>query len=350
MTISHIRIEEKSFPLKVPFITSLRRVDCIEAIHLILETDDGIHAVGAAAPLKAITGEDRESIIKGIHRLYGNFLNRPLNSAEEELDLLQELTEIGPGPKGAMDMALHDLYSRAEGLPLYTYLGGKSGSIISDLTISLNNADQMVLDSRKAEAEGFQTLKIKLGGSLEDDLNRFRKISHAVGCNLRIDANQGWSIEESLAFMDRCEKEKLSIDLLEQPLIAEDLKGMAYIRKRINCPLAADESVFTLDDAKRIIDCEGADIINVKLLKCGGISQAKRILNLAESEGLECMMGCMMESPIGISAALHLTAASPVISYYDLDVPYLLNEIPQNYGFRNQGIKLSVTETAGLYD
>lgn len=348
MKIKQIRIEEKSFLLKVPFVTALRRVEKLEALHLVIETDDGLRGTGAAAEVKAITGEDKASLLQGFRKLQDFYTGHSLNRIENELQYISSWTDIGPGPKGAMDIALHDLYSQKEGLPLYSFLGGKPGSIISDLTISLNDKKVMVRDALQAEADGFEILKIKLGADWEDDIQRFREVSQSVGCRLRIDANQGWSVKESLAFTDICNKENLPIDLLEQPVKADDIEGMAFIKERINCPLAADETVFTAEDALRVIDKNAADIINVKLLKCGGIHQAQKILKAAESAGLLCMMGCMMESPVGIAAALHLTAASPVIQYFDLDVPYLLKDIPENYGFKSRGIGLYTKDRPGL--
>ena len=206
----------------------------------------------------------------------------------------------------------------------------------------------MVQDARNAEKGGIEILKIKLGADWEEDFDRFRAISEGVNCRLRIDANQGWSVKDTLRFMDRCDRKNLNVDLLEQPVRAEDLKGMALIRSRISCPLAADESVFSPVDALRVIEKNSADIINIKLLKCGGIYQARKIAALAECDGLGGMIGCMMESPAGIAAALHFAAATPSICYFDLDLPLLLKEIPTGYGMVCDGPRLQPSEAPGL--
>jgi len=227
-------------------------------------------------------------------------------------------------------------------------MGGGVRTLVTDQTISLRDRESMVRDARDAEAAGIETLKIKLGDNGEADFDRFRDISRAVGCRLRIDANQGWSVKDTLRFMDRCEGEQIPVDLLEQPVRGEDLKGMAFIRERIPCPLAADESVFSPADALGLIDAGAGDIINIKLMKCGGIYQARKIIALADAAGLECMIGCMMESPAGIAAAVHLAAASPSVRYLDLDVPLLLKEIPDGYGLVSRGQELSPADRPGL--
>jgi L-alanine-DL-glutamate epimerase-like enolase superfamily enzyme len=349
MKISRISIQDEFFPLKNPFITALRRVDTLHALHVIVETDTGLKAVGSMSPIKAITGETAESLRAGIKHLSTILIGQSLENLNEILYEIESLQT--PGPLAAIDMALYDLYSQSSGLPLYKLLGGTNKSIISDLTISLRDPKLMVQDALDAVSRGFKTLKIKLGDTLENDIIRFRALSQAVDCSLRIDANQGWSLNDTLKFMDICDHEELKVDLLEQPVPGSDYKGMSMIRKRISCPLAADESVFTPQDALKVIENESADIINIKLLKCGGIYQARKIAGIASSAGIECMIGCMMESPIGIAAALHLASASPEIRYFDLDVPYLLKDPVSGFGLKCTGNILTVSDRPGfLYE
>ncbi len=348
MKITSITLHESAFPLQKPFVTALRRVDSVQVFHLIIETDEGICGTGAASPTEAITGETVKTIKEGT-AIFDNLLKG------RELDdlngLLEEVQTAVPGyiaAKAAVDMALYDLFSGKSNLPLCRFLGGSPSGIETDLTISLREKNQMVADALEAEKRGFHTLKIKLGDEWSRDVDRFQGIAEAVSCRLRIDANQGWSVEDTLRFMDRLERTGREIDLLEQPVKADDLKGMAAIRERISCPLAADESVFSPRDALRVIDAGAADIINIKLLKSGGIRQAGKIAALIDTAGLTGMIGCMMESPVGIAAALHFAAANPVIRYYDLDVPLLLKEIPEGYGLSCSGIRIAPRDYPGL--
>jgi len=348
MKITGFSINKVSFPLKTPFITALRRVDTMEALHLRIDTAEGLLGWGAASPVKAITGDTTETIIDGIKVIFDSLVGRPFGTMDEILSQVQNTSAESPGARGAVDMALYDIYSKQQNEPICRIMGGEPKKMVCDLTISLGPVEKMVRDARKAAEAGFNTLKIKLGDNGIDDFNRFYQISQAVDCHLRVDANQGWSVEETLRYVDSCDRTGLVIDLLEQPVLASDIEGMRDIRRQIEIPLAADEAVFSPQDAERLIKNEGADIINIKLLKSGGLFQAAKIASLAESAGLECMVGCMMESPIGIAAALNFAAATPVVNYYDLDVPYLLRDDPEGYGFRCEGTSLTPLDSPGL--
>jgi len=350
MKIISIRIQEEYFPLRNPFVTALRKVETLHALHVIVETDTGLTGVGSASPVKAITGETAESLKAGIEILASRLIGKSLDDLNGILNELGKMVSIGPGSRASLDMAIHDLFAQSVQTPLYRLLGGYRKRISSDLTISLRSPEQMVLDSVSAVERGFGILKIKLGEDGEKDFIRFKEISHAVNCPLRIDANQGWTVDETLCFMEKCNREGLVVDLLEQPVPRNDLQGMAFIRQRIDCPLAADESVFSSQDALRLAECGGADIVNIKLLKCGGIYEAKKIISIVSSAGLDCMIGCMMESPIGIAAALHLASASPEIRYFDLDLPFLLQEIPREFGVVSEETTLLPSEKAGFYN
>jgi L-alanine-DL-glutamate epimerase-like enolase superfamily enzyme len=348
MRISEILIRETTFPLKVPFITALRRVDQVQVLHVSIETEGGTRGLGAASPTAAITGETASSIREAV-RLVGDSLKG--KDTDDLNALLEQVSHSLPGntsARAALDMALHDLVSRELNLPLTRFLGGGFREMVTDLTISLRDKELMVKDALDAERAGLGVLKIKLGREPEEDFFRFKAVSEAVSCRLRIDANQGWSVKDTLRFMDRCDRENLKVDLLEQPVRADDLQGMAFIRSRILCPLAADEAVFSPVDALRVIEAGSADIINIKLLKSGGIYQARKIAALAESAGLEGMIGCMMESPVGIAAAVHFAAATPGIRYFDLDVPLLLRDFSSDYGIVCEGPRMRPSKIPGL--
>jgi len=348
MRISQILIKETAFPLKVPFITAIRMVDQVQVLHVSIETEAGIRGLGAASPTAAITGETASSIREAVCLIGDGLIGRETGDLNALLDQVGRSLPGNTSARAALDMALHDLVSREMNLPLTRLLGGGFREMTTDLTISLRDKELMVKDAVDAERAGLGVLKIKLGREWEEDFRRFKAVSGAVSCLLRIDANQGWSVKETLRFMDRCDRDNLEVDLLEQPVRADDLQGMAFIRSRILCPLAADEAVFSPSDALRVIETGSADIINIKLLKSGGIYQARKIAALAESAGLEGMIGCMMESPVGIAAAVHFAAATPWIRYFDLDVPLLLRDFSSDYGIVCEGPQIQPSETPGL--
>ena len=199
-----------------------------------------------------------------------------------------------------------------------------------DLTLSVNDPDTMAADARAAVSRGFRVLKVKVGRGGAEDVERVRRVREAAGpaAVLRIDANQGWTPEEAVRTVGMMEDAGLGIELVEQPVSCHDFKGMQYVTAHTVTPVLADESVFSPEDAARIIEERGADLVNIKLMKTGGIYQAEKICDLAEQSGVACMMGCMLESAISVSGAAHLAAARSVITMCDLDGPGLCAENP----------------------
>ena len=252
--------------------------------------------------------------------------------------------------KAAVDMAIYDLYAKSLGVPLYKALGGASDTVETDLTISVDTVDKMVADSLAATAQGYRILKIKVGKEGMADVERIRAIRNAVGPEiaLRVDANQGWSAKEAVRIIGRLEDLGIGIDLVEQPVGAHDLAGMQYVTQHTYTPILADESVFSAEDAIRIIQMGAADLINIKLMKTGGIYEALKICSIAEIYGVECMMGCMLESKIAVSAAAHLTAAKSVITRADLDGPGLCKIDPYTGGPIYENALIHMTDAPGI--
>ena len=157
------------------------------------------------------------------------------------------------------------------------------------------------------------------------DVERIEEIRKAVGPKiaLRVDANQGWSAKEAVRIIRAMEDKNLDIDLVEQPVNAHDLMGMKLVTGAVYTPILADESVFSAEDAVTIIRERAADLINIKLMKTGGIWGALKICSIAETFGVECMIGCMLESKLAVTAGAHLAAAKSIITRADLDGPSL---------------------------
>jgi len=251
--------------------------------------------------------------------------------------------------KAAVDMAVYDLFAKSCGKPLYKILGGGRGEIETDLTISVNGVEEMVVDSLKAVSQGFRILKIKVGKESKKDVERIQAIRQAVGpdIKLRIDANQGWSAKEAVKIIRTLEEMGIGMDLVEQPVNAHDFEGMKFVTSQVYTPILADESVFSPEDAIRIIRERAADLINIKLMKTGGIHEALKICAIAESFGMECMIGCMLESKIAVSAAAHLAAGRGIITRADLDGPSLCREDPYIGGPVFDGPKIVMNEDPG---
>lgn len=165
---------------------------------------------------------------------------------------------------------------------------------------------------------------------------------------IRLDANQGWQAKEAVRAIRLMEELDLGIELIEQPVIAHDLEGLKYVTENTETPIMADESVFSVYDAKRVLDMGAADLINIKLMKTGGIHQAIKIATLAEAFGVKCMVGSMIETKIGITAAAHFAASHPNIAHYDLDAPLMLIGDIANGGISYKNNQIQLGNAAGL--
>jgi o-succinylbenzoate synthase len=331
MKITDIKIGFVSIPLKTPFKTALRTVNSVDDVIIKIETDTGNVGYGEAPPTGVITGDTRGAIIGAINdHIRKNLVGRKIENFEEIMDILDNSVVKNTSAKAAVDIALYDLYGQMYNAPIYKILGGYSKEIITDITISVNDPEEMAKDSIDAVTRGYRTLKIKVGKNPKLDIERIKAIRDAVGydVDLRIDANQGWKPKEAIKILRNMEDAGFNIEFVEQPVIADDLEGLKLVTDNINIPVLADESVFSPKDAIRIIQMRAADFINIKLMKTGGIKNALKICSVAEIYGVECMIGCMLESKISVTAAAHLAGAKSIITKIDLDGPVLCKEDP----------------------
>jgi o-succinylbenzoate synthase len=335
--------------LKRPFITALRTALEIENIIVKITTDSGITGYGEAAPTPAITGETKGSIIEAIEKyIKPGILGMDIEYFEDIIKSIHGSILYNNSAKAACDIALYDILAKYYKVPLYRLLGGTKKSIETDITISLSDVDTMVKNSLAAVGEGFNILKIKVGEGYKKDVERVKAIREAVGKNitLRLDANQGWQPKEAIAAITKLAE--YDIELVEQPVKAYDLEGLKEVTQNVPVPIMVDEGLFSPFDAFKIISMKAANIINIKLMKSGGIYNALKINEIAESEGIECMIGSMMESKISVTAAAHLAAAKSNITRYDLDAPYLLGTNSVRGGILYRGSEISFSESPGL--
>lgn len=356
MKITDIALGTVSIPLITPFKTSLRTVDRIQDLVVRVTLDTGETGYGEAPPTAVITGETLPSMEAAIRDyLAPAVLGLDPSDRDALFARLDRAMAKNTSAKAALDIAIHDAAARAMGLPLFRFLGQKAPEQVrteleTDLTISVNPPETMAADTRAAVARGFTILKVKVGKGGAEDVKRVRAVRQAAGENtvLRIDANQGWTPEEAVRTISMIEDAGLNIELVEQPVSCHDFKGMQYVTAHTKTPILADESVFTPEDAARIIEEHGADWINIKLMKTGGIYPAEKICDMAERAGVKCMMGCMLESAISVSGGAHLAAARSVVGLCDLDGPSLCAENPYEGGpvYREQ--KIFLPETPGI--
>lgn len=252
--------------------------------------------------------------------------------------------------KAAVDMALYDLFTQEKGIPLYKYLGGYRDKVETDITISINEPEEMAADAVEVVQQGFSALKLKVGIDSEKDIQRVKAIRDAVGndMKIRLDANQGWEVDEAINTIRKIEELGFDVELVEQPVKARDFEGMKKVKDSVNTIIMADESCFSPEDARRLLEMKAADVLNIKLMKCGGIYKALQIIEIAEEFGVECMLGCMVESKISLTAAAHLAAAKKTITRVDLDAAILLKEDPVIGGFNKDIPWFSLSDAPGL--
>ena len=289
-------------------------------------TDYDVFGWGESSPSERVTDETVETVIKAIDKIAPKLIGACPLRIEQDVEVMDSVVNGNPAAKAAIDIALHDILGKTSRKPLFTLMGGYRTEVLTDITLSIKSPKEMANDSIKAVKKGFKALKVKLGVNPTEDVKRIRLIREAIGGDLqiRIDANQGWTPKQAIEVLNKIEK--FNIQFAEQPVPAEDIKGLIKVRKDSPIPIMADESVHSPEDALRLIQAEAVDLINIKLMKSGGILKAGKIAAIAEAAGLPCMIGCMGESEIGIAAGAHLAAAIKNIQYADLDSDLLLKD------------------------
>ena len=351
MKIQQIQIGKVSIPLKKPFKTALRQVNSAEDIIVKVIADSGETGFGNAPPTAVITGDSQDSIIAAIRDTLGpKIIGMDVENLEEILSTLDAGMLHNHSAKAALDIAVHDLFGKRFGMPLYKYFGGYCNRMETDLTISLNGPEEMVRDAKEAVSEGYAAIKIKVGNEPALDIKRVQAIRAAVGpaVKIRLDANQGWSAKEAVRTIRKFEEEGLDIELVEQPVKAHDFEGLKYVTERVETDIMADESAFGPFEVFRLLSMRACDMINIKLMKAGGLHNAVKIANFAETVGVQCMMGCMLESKVGITAAASLAAGKKIVTRADLDAAVLLAEDPVVGGVSFQQNQLLISEEPGL--
>ena len=351
MKITDIRLGIISVPLRVPFKTALRSVNSVEDVVVEIHTDTGAVGYGDAPPTGVITGDTTGAIIGAINdHVKKTLIGREIDEFEDLMIALQNCIVKNTSAKAAVDMALWDLYGQLYKIPVYKLMGGAKKSITTDITISVNDPDEMVRDSLNAIERGYDCLKVKVGKEPEKDIARLSAIRQAVPVEtlIRIDANQGWTPKEAVRILNGMQEKGLDIEFVEQPVKAHDFEGMKYVTERSYVPVLADESVFSPQDALKIMQMGAADLVNIKLMKCGGLYNALKIASAAEVYGVECMIGCMLEAKISVNAAVHLACAKQIITKVDLDGPVLCSEDPVIGGAVFNEQLITVSDEPGL--
>ena len=351
MKIKEIEIKTITMPYDIPMTIALGVEEGAVEVLVRITTDDGLCGFGEASPFEPVTGESVRTVIAALEQFRPALIGMEATDLEGVHAVMDRMLAYNSSAKCAIDIALYDIIGKAAGLPLYKLLGGSVPSAESDITLGIDDPKEMAKLAKKYAEQGYRIIKVKTGINPEEDLEAVRLIREAVGPNvhLRIDANQGYDLCTAYRVLE--EMKALGVEEAEQPLPWWNVDGMAELRRQLHgIKLMADESVHDLHDAMRVIKAGAADVINIKLMKSGGIYPALKICAAAEAAGIPCMVGCMDDSKIALTAALSLVVARNNIKDADLD-SYLFYKDPEmgmKGGFTRDGAMYTLTDRPGL--
>jgi len=350
MTIQQIELYRIFIPLKEPFITSLGRDDNAENVLVKIMTKEGITGFGECSPYMPINGESADTCL-AVGRNFGKLLKGkdPLD-IEGAIQMMDRMIYGNSSIKSAFDMALYDISAQHADKPLYEYIGGRNNkTIITDYTVSIGEIDKMAADAVRIKEWGYPAIKIKLGKDGKKDVERIKAIRAAVGNEipLRIDANQGWSVEEAITTLQALSK--YTIQHCEEPIPRWAFLELPRVKKESPIPIMADECCGDEHDAERLIRIGACDYMNLKLGKSGGIYKGLKMVRMAEAAGIHLQVGAFMESRVAMTAFAHFALCSPSIEHYDFDTALMFSEDPVTGGitYEKNGV-VKVPEKPGL--
>ena len=319
LKITDVEIFLFDIPLTSPFRIAIGEVKAANDLLVRVRTDQGVVGLGEACPFPPITGETQATNAAAARSIRDMLIGKDPLAIDALLREIGPLVHSNPSAVAAFDMAFHDILGQVAGLPLFRLLGGTKTSFETDITTSLDTTENMIAESRKYADMGYRTLKVKVGLDPDEDSARLSAIRDAVGPKvlIRIDANQGWTVPQAVYALRKMAP--LDVEFCEQPVLASDTAGLRAVRSQSPIAVMADEALFLPADAIKLIRAEACDTFNIKLMKAGGLLNAIRIAHIADAANMRCMVGCMLESKLALTAAAHIVASQANIVYADLD-------------------------------
>ena len=333
--IKEVKVWEADLGNTKPYTIAFKTVDQVRNAFVEITLENGITGLGSGNPSEYVVGESFAQCLQALQEENIEFLiGRDIREFNQVAFEVWEKFPKNPSARAALDIALYDAFTKNLGVPLVRFLGQKIESLPTSNTIGIKNVDETIREAQDFIQRGFKILKVKLGKDLEEDIERLVKLREILGNKIiiRIDANQGYSKEQTIDFYKRTKH--LEIELIEQPLPARSVSEMKSLPNEIKALIAADESLLTPSDALNLVTPPGASgIFNIKLMKCGGVSQALKIADIAHQKNVDLFWGCNDESIVSITAALHAAFACANTKYIDLDGSLDLGNDVVNGGF-----------------
>lgn len=349
MRITEAQAIPVELQLKEPFAIANETIETAHNVFIRLETDTGIVGWGCATP-DTVTAETKDTVLRNFEvakRLV-------VGCDPTRINLLNFTVESNlsgnPSLKAGINMAFYDILGKKAEMPLYRLLGGYRQKIETSVTIGIDSTEAMTKKAKQIVASGFKCLKIKCGIKVYEDVKNIIAIKEAVGPNikLRLDANEGYSVEDALKLIEILDKNGVDIEILEQPTKAAFLYSLKDVTAQCPVPIMADETALSLTDNVKLVKLEIADMINIKLMKIGGITNAIKANTIAEIADIPIMIGCMNESMGAMSAGVHFACAFRNVQYADLDSALDFKEDVVKGGAKYEAGYVSPSEDPGL--
>lgn len=349
LTVAVVEFWPIDIPLTDPFVVATGARVVAENVFVRITLSDGTCGYGEAAPFPEVGGEDRGSCLSALEQLGSTLIGKAAKDYRTLARHMAELSPLQPAARCALETALLDAHCRAVQLPMWQFWGGADVRVReTDITIPITTLEHTVSLARRWYEKGFRLFKMKVGKDVTTDIHRLKAVHEALPNVTFIgDGNQGFSRTACLSFARGVKRFGGVMLLLEQPVIRDDLDSMAALRQETGIPIAADESVRSIDDARQVIEHGAADYINIKIMKTG-VLEAVDIASFTLRSGLKLMIGGMVESRIAMGCSLSLVLGMTGFDVLDLDTPLLLATDPLQGGYRYEGPHLQPWNAAGL--
>ena len=345
LEIVELTAAPSNLPMKSPFESAQRRSTVAENVVVTVRLADGTVGYGEGSPADYVTGETPESVLADVRSAAAALRGHDARASARWSAAAREALPHSPTANCAIEMAVLDALTRSLGVPLWIYLGGAVSEVRTDLTVPITDAATARQIAAEAAGMGYRSLKIKVGGpNRDEDLERVLAVAAgAPGAGIRLDANQGFDAAGALAFLRECERLAIPVEIMEQPVPKEDVEALAEVTRHSAVPVIADEAVVDARAALKLASAGAAHGFNIKLAKAG-ILGALEIITIARAGGLKLMLGCMLESLLGIGGALHVACGTGAFDYLDLDSHALIGITPTGLPFAQSGDVLRVSD------
>jgi L-alanine-DL-glutamate epimerase-like enolase superfamily enzyme len=321
MKIKKIDVWSEDLGNTKPYTIAFKTIDEVRNAFVEITLDNGVTGIGSGNPSEYVVGENLDQCIDALQEGNLEFLiGRDIREFNQLTYEVWKNFPDNPSARAALDIALHDVFTKYLDIPLVKFLGQKIKRMPTSNTIGIKGVQETLTEAEDYIKRGFKVIKIKLGKNLEEDVERIIKLREKFGNGLviRVDANQGYTSEQTIQFYGRTYD--FNLELIEQPLQANEIQAMKGLPREVRNVIALDESLITPADAIELIKPpKASSIFNIKLMKCGGVSQALKIADIAAQAEVDLFWGCNDESAVSITAALHAAFSCTNTKYIDLD-------------------------------